>query len=102
MGQELDQLGRFHEHGGGAQAQDRVRRHGSDPRPKPQEPTKHQYDYDCAAVFAFLQKYGLADEIKVNIEVNHADPGRPRFEHEITYAIENGIFGRSTSTAATT
>ena len=40
--------------------------------PKPFEPTKHQYDYDVAAVHAFLQKYGLEDEVKVNIEVNHA------------------------------
>jgi len=27
--------------------------------PKPFEPTKHQYDHDVAAVFAFLQRYGL-------------------------------------------
>ena len=40
--------------------------------PKPQEPTKHQYDYDSATVYGFLQHYGLEDEIKVNIEVNHA------------------------------
>src|SRR5262249_17888080 len=36
--------------------------------PKPCEPTKHQYDYDTATVFAFLQKYGLEKEFKVNIE----------------------------------
>ncbi len=40
--------------------------------PKPFEPTKHQYDYDVAAVHAFLQRYDLDDEVKVNIEVNHA------------------------------
>jgi hypothetical protein len=40
--------------------------------PKPFEPTKHQYDYDVAAVHAFLQRYDLEDEVKVNIEVNHA------------------------------
>ena len=61
--------------------------------PKPQEPTKHQYDYDCAAVYAFLQKYGLEKEVKVNIEVNHATLANHSFEHEVCYAIANGIFG---------
>ncbi|MFX5801615.1 xylose isomerase, partial [Acinetobacter baumannii] len=40
--------------------------------PKPQEPTKHQYDYDSATVYGFLKTYGLEHEVKVNIEVNHA------------------------------
>ncbi|KAJ6821804.1 xylose isomerase-like [Iris pallida] len=40
--------------------------------PKPQEPTKHQYDWDAATTFSFLQKYGLAGEFKLNIECNHA------------------------------
>ena len=61
--------------------------------PKPQEPTKHQYDYDTAAVFAFLQKYGLAKEIKVNIEANHATLAGHSFEHEVAYAVANGILG---------
>ncbi|TNY04482.1 xylose isomerase, partial [Escherichia coli] len=26
--------------------------------PKPQEPTKHQYDYDSATVYGFLKTYG--------------------------------------------
>jgi xylose isomerase len=28
--------------------------------PKPQEPTKHQYDWDAATTMGFLQNYGLA------------------------------------------
>ena len=61
--------------------------------PKPHEPTKHQYDHDTAAVFAFLQKYGLAEEVKVNIEANHATLAGHSFEHELAYATANGIFG---------
>ena len=58
--------------------------------PKPFEPTKHQYDYDVAAVHAFLQKYDLADEIKVNIEVNHATLAGHDFAHEIASAVNAG------------
>ncbi|HZX55096.1 MAG TPA: hypothetical protein VFE86_10470, partial [Ilumatobacteraceae bacterium] len=61
--------------------------------PKPFEPTKHQYDYDVAAVHAFLQRYDLAHEIKVNIEVNHATLAGHDFAHEIASAVNAGIFG---------
>jgi xylose isomerase len=61
--------------------------------PKPFEPTKHQYDFDVAAVYAFLQRYDLADEIKVNIEVNHATLSGHDFAHEIAVAVNAGIFG---------
>ncbi len=61
--------------------------------PKPFEPTKHQYDHDAAAVFAFLQRYGLTKEVKVNIEVNHATLAGMDFEHEIAVARAYGIFG---------
>ncbi|TGG91294.1 xylose isomerase [Natronospirillum operosum] len=61
--------------------------------PKPQEPTKHQYDYDSATVFGFLQKYGLENEIKVNIEVNHATLAGHTFEHELATASSLGILG---------
>lgn len=27
--------------------------------PKPQEPTKHQYDYDASTVYGFLKQFGL-------------------------------------------
>ncbi len=61
--------------------------------PKPQEPTKHQYDYDCQSVHGFLDRYGLADEYRVNIEVNHATLSGHSFHHEVAYAVGNGIFG---------
>jgi xylose isomerase len=61
--------------------------------PKPFEPTKHQYDRDAAAVFAFLQRFGLTREIKVNIEVNHATLAGLDFEHELAAACAYGIFG---------
>jgi xylose isomerase len=61
--------------------------------PKPFEPVKHQYDHDCAAVWAFLQRYDLADEVKVNIEVNHATLAGYDFAHEIAVAMHAGIFG---------
>jgi xylose isomerase len=61
--------------------------------PKPQEPTKHQYDYDCQSVHGFLDRYDLVDEYKVNIEVNHATLAGHSFHHEVAYSIANGIFG---------
>ncbi len=61
--------------------------------PKPQEPTKHQYDYDSATVFGFLQRYGLEKEVKVNIEVNHATLSGHSFEHEVATAAALGILG---------
>ena len=61
--------------------------------PKPQEPTKHQYDYDCATVHSFLVRHGLEDEYRVNIEVNHATLAGHSFHHEVSYAVANGIFG---------
>jgi xylose isomerase len=61
--------------------------------PKPKEPTKHQYDYDSATVYAFLQRYHLENEYKVNIEANHAILSGHSFQHEVTYALANGIFG---------
>ena len=61
--------------------------------PKPQEPTKHQYDYDSATVHGFLTRYGLEGELKVNIEGNHATLAGHSFQHEVAYAVANGIFG---------
>jgi xylose isomerase len=61
--------------------------------PKPQEPTKHQYDYDVATVFGFLQRFGLEKEVKVNIETGHAVLAGHSFEHEIATAQALGIFG---------
>ncbi|MBL0092050.1 MAG: xylose isomerase [Piscinibacter sp.] len=61
--------------------------------PKPQEPTKHQYDYDVATVYGFLKAHGLEKEVKVNIEQNHALLAGHTFEHEIALAQALGIFG---------
>ena len=61
--------------------------------PKPQEPTKHQYDYDVATVYGFLKRYGLEDEVKVNIEQGHAILAGHSFEHELATANALGIFG---------
>lgn len=61
--------------------------------PKPCEPTKHQYDYDTATVFGFLQKYNLEKEFKVNIEANHATLAGHTFPHEVAYAYANNMFG---------
>ena len=61
--------------------------------PKPKEPTKHQYDYDTATVYAFLQRYGIDKEYKVNIEANHAILSGHSFQHEVAYAYANNVFG---------
>ena len=61
--------------------------------PKPQEPSKHQYDYDVATVYGFLVQFGLEKEVKVNIEQGHAILAGHSFEHEIALASALGIFG---------
>ena len=61
--------------------------------PKPQEPSKHQYDYDVATVFGFLQQFGLEKEVKLNIEQGHAILAGHSFEHEIALASALGVFG---------
>jgi len=61
--------------------------------PKPKEPTKHQYDFDAATTIAFLQKYGLKDHFKLNIEANHATLAGHTFEHELRVARINGMLG---------
>ena len=61
--------------------------------PKPQEPSKHQYDYDVATVYGFLKDFGLEGTVKVNIEQGHAILAGHSFEHEIALASALGIFG---------
>jgi xylose isomerase len=61
--------------------------------PKPQEPTKHQYDYDAATITGFLERHGLAAEYKLNLEVNHATLAGHSFHHEVATAIALGTFG---------
>ncbi len=61
--------------------------------PKPMEPMKHQYDYDAATSLAFIEKYGLQDDFKLNIEVNHATLAGHTFQHELQVAIDAGMLG---------
>ena len=61
--------------------------------PKPQEPTKHQYDYDGATILGFLERHGLAKEYRLNLEVNHATLAGHSFHHEVAYALAHGVFG---------
>ena len=61
--------------------------------PKPQEPTKHQYDYDVATVYGFLKDFGLEREVKVNVEQGHSILAGHSFEHELHLARSLGILG---------
>jgi xylose isomerase len=61
--------------------------------PKPMEPTKHQYDFDSATIIGFLNKFGLANDFKLNIEVNHATLAGHTFQHELQVAADAGMFG---------
>lgn len=61
--------------------------------PKPKEPTKHQYDFDCATVLGFLKTYGLDKHFKFNIETNHATLAGHTMQHELHFARINGMLG---------
>ncbi|MEO2062808.1 MAG: xylose isomerase [Christiangramia sp.] len=61
--------------------------------PKPMEPMKHQYDYDAATSLAFINKYGLENDFKLNIEVNHATLAGHTFQHELQVAVDAGMLG---------
>ncbi len=61
--------------------------------PKPQEPSKHQYDFDVATVYGFLKEFGLENEVKMNIEQGHAILAGHSFEHELALAASLGILG---------
>ena len=61
--------------------------------PKPKEPTKHQYDFDAATVLAFLRKYGLDKDFKLNLEANHATLAGHTFQHELRLAAINDALG---------
>ncbi|MEO6893888.1 MAG: xylose isomerase [Ginsengibacter sp.] len=61
--------------------------------PKPCEPTKHQYDYDAATCINFMRQFGLMDDFKLNIEVNHATLAGHTFTHEIQVAVDAGALG---------
>ena len=61
--------------------------------PKPCEPSKHQYDYDCETVIGFLRQYALLDDFKLNVEVNHATLAGHTFTHELQVAADAGLLG---------
>lgn len=92
MKREIDHLGRFLN-----MARDYARKQGFKGvffiEPKPCEPTKHQYDYDCATVIGFLRQYGLDKDFKINIEVNHATLAGHTFQHELQVAADAGMLG---------
>lgn len=89
---ELDQMGRFlamvveHKHKIGFSGPILI-------EPKPREPTKHQYDFDVATVYGFLERYDLLADVRVNIEQNHAILAGHSFQHEVALALALGIFG---------
>ena len=92
MKRELDHLARFLH-----TAKDYARKQGFKGtffiEPKPMEPTKHQYDYDAATVISFLREYGLIDDFKLNLEVNHATLAGHTFQHELQVASDAGLLG---------
>lgn len=92
MQKELDHLARFLE-----MARDYGRRNGFNGtfliEPKPMEPTKHQYDFDAATVVGFLKHYGLDQDFKLNIEVNHATLAGHTFQHDLQVAANAGMLG---------
>jgi len=92
LGRELEQMGRFlsmvveYKHKIGFKGAILI-------EPKPQEPTKHQYDFDVATVYGFLKRFGLENEVQVNVEQGHAILAGHSFEHELAMARTLGIFG---------
>ena len=92
MGRELDHMGQFLR-----MARDYARAQGFKGNffiePKPMEPMKHQYDFDCATAIGFLRAQGLDKDFKMNIEVNHATLAQHTFQHEIDVAAQAGMLG---------
>jgi xylose isomerase len=92
MKRELDHLARFLE-----MAKDYARAQGFTGtffiEPKPMEPSKHQYDFDAATTIGFLREYGLTQDFKLNIEVNHATLALHSFPHELQVAANTGMLG---------
>lgn len=92
MKRELDHLARFmhmaHEH---------AKSIGFDGQflfePKPKEPTKHQYDFDCAACLNFIRQNGLEGIVKLNVETNHATLAGHTMMHELEYASIQDALG---------
>lgn len=92
MKRELDHMAQFLH-----LAKDYARKNGFNGtffiEPKPMEPSKHQYDFDAATVVGFLREYGLDQDFKINIEVNHATLASHTFQHELQVAADAGMLG---------
>jgi xylose isomerase len=92
MKKEKEHLARFFH-----AAKDYARRNGFKGtffiEPKPGEPSKHQYDYDCETVIGFLRQYDLLNDFKINIEVNHATLAGHTFTHELQVAADANVLG---------
>jgi xylose isomerase len=92
MKRELDHMGEFL-----SKARDYARQQGFKGNfliePKPMEPSKHQYDFDCATAIGFLREYGLDKDFKINVEVNHATLAQHTFQHELEVAGMSGMLG---------
>jgi len=92
MKKELDHFGQFL-----GMARDYARANGFKGNffiePKPMEPSKHQYDFDCATVVGFLREYGLDKDFKINVEVNHATLAGHTMDHELQVAANAGMLG---------
>ena len=92
MKRELDHMGRFL-----GMARDYARSQGFKGtffiEPKPMEPMKHQYDFDTATAIGFIKEYGLQEDFKINIEVNHATLAQHTFQHELEVAAGAGMLG---------
>ncbi|MDC0593525.1 xylose isomerase [Flavobacteriaceae bacterium] len=92
MKRELDHLGKFL-----SISRDYARSQGFKGNffiePKPMEPTKHQYDFDTSTTIGFLKEYGLENDFKINIEVNHATLAQHTFQHELTVAAKSNMLG---------
>ncbi|WP_420600900.1 xylose isomerase [Flagellimonas sp.] len=92
MKREQDNIGRFLN-----MAKDYARSQGFKGtffvEPKPMEPTKHQYDFDAATSINSIREYGLENDFKLNIEVNHATLAQHTFQHELQVAANAGMLG---------
>jgi xylose isomerase len=92
MSRELDHMGQFL-----IMARDYARSQGFKGNffiePKPMEPMKHQYDFDAATAIGFLREYGLDQDFKMNIEVNHATLAQHTMQHELAVSAKAGMLG---------
>ena len=92
MKKEQDHIGRFLN-----MAKDYARSQGFKGtffiEPKPMEPSKHQYDFDAATSINTIREYGLENDFKLNIEVNHATLAQHTFQHELQVAANAGMLG---------